>query len=259
MWLRPRGPSPHGMPPELTMPRRSDRSGSAPASPDRRGADRSEPLSRVLFDEGALDAPVPVEDNPTRRKLMAAAMEVFAEQGYRGAATRVIAARAGVAEKTLFAHYGSKAALFRAAMAPGLDAMMGAAAVVELAKEFARADTLAERLQAVALNRVRFAGHNIHLVKAIFQEVLLDPEFRARLEERFIERLLPAARMAITQGVSAGWLAEVQPERVIRMFISLVAGYLVTRYILLPDREWDDEAELRLMVDVLLRGLAPQG
>jgi len=32
---------------------------------------------------------------------------------------------------------------------------------------------------------------------------------------------------------------------------------VVARYILLPDRAWDDEAELRLMIDVLLRGLAP--
>jgi hypothetical protein len=41
------------------------------------------------------------------------------------------------------------------------------------------------------------------------------------------------------------------------MLVSLVAGYIVTRYIVLPDRAWDDEAELRLMIDTLVRGLAP--
>jgi AcrR family transcriptional regulator len=226
-------------------------------APVRAPAEAPEPLARVLFDGGRLEAPVIEEDNPTRRKLLAAAMEAFAEQGFRGAATRVIAARAGVAEKTLFAHYGSKAALFAAAMGPGLDAMMGAGAVAELTGVLACGGTIEERLYAVARNRIEFAGKNLHLVKAFIQELLLDPEFRERLRERFVQRLLPAARMAIAHGVAAGRLRPVEPERVIRMLISLVAGYIVTRYIVLPERAWDDEAELRLMIDTLVRGLAP--
>lgn len=231
----------------------ASRQAAEPSEP----AEPAEPLARVLFDGGRLEAPVIPEDNPTRRKLLAAAMEVFAEQGFRGAATRVIAARAGVAEKTLFAHYGSKAALFAAAMGPGLDAMMGAGAVAELAGVLAHGGTIEERLYALARNRIEFAGKNLHLVKAFVQELLLDPEFRERLRERFVQRILPAARTAIEHGVAAGRLRPVEPERVLRMLISLVAGYVVARYILLPDRTWDDEAELRLTIDTLVRGLAP--
>lgn len=239
------------------MAPRRPRSSSRPTSSPAAGASGPEPLSRVLFDGGRLEAPVAPEDNPTRRKILVAAMEVFAEQGYHGAATRVIAARAGVAEKTLFAHYGSKAALFAAAMGPGLEAMMGAGAVAELAGVLARGGTLEERLYALAKNRIEFAGQNLNLVKAIFQELLLDPEFRERLRERFVQRLLPAARMAIAQGIAARRLRPVEAEQVLRMLISLVVGYVVARYILLPDRTWDDEAELRLMIGTLLRGLAP--
>jgi AcrR family transcriptional regulator len=227
----------------------------APGHPEEPGP--SEPLSGVLFDGALLEAPVPVEDNPTRRKILAAAMEVFAEHGYRGAVTRVIAARAGVAEKTLFAHYGSKAALFAAAMGPGLDAMMGAAAVAEISGVLARGGTLDERLYAVAANRVAFAGRNLHLVKALVQELLLDPQFRERLRERFVQRILPATRMAIAHGIAAGRLRPIEVEPVLRMLISLVAGYVLARYVILPDRAWDDEAELRLTIDTLLRGLAP--
>jgi len=241
------------------MPPRRPRSGSraGPPAPAAKGAAEPEALAQVLFHDARLDAPVAVEDNPTRRKILAAAMEAFAEQGYRGAVTRAIAARAGVAEKTLFAHYGSKAALFAAAMGPGLDAMMGAGAVAELAGVLAHGGTLEERLYAVAKNRVDFAGRNLHLVKAIVQEVMLDPELRAGMKERFVARLLPAIRMAVAQGVRSGRLRPVEPEQVIRMLISLVGGYVFTRHILLPERAWDDEAELRLMIDVLLQGLAP--
>lgn len=50
-----------------------------------------------------------------RGRLVAAAIEVFAEHGYAGARVEVIAARAGVAKGSVFAHFGSKAGLFLAA------------------------------------------------------------------------------------------------------------------------------------------------
>jgi AcrR family transcriptional regulator len=54
-----------------------------------------------------------------RRKLLAAATEVFAEKGYADATTKEIAQHAGVTEPMLFRHFGSKAALFQeAAVAP---------------------------------------------------------------------------------------------------------------------------------------------
>lgn len=218
-----------------------------------------EPLANAIFGDGRLDAPIAAESHPTRRRILDAAVQVFAEQGFRGATTREIATRAGVAEKTLFAHYRSKAAIFTAATAEGLDAMMGARAVAELVQAVSTKATLPDRLLAIARNRVEFAGNNIHLVKALAQEILLDPEFREQLGRRFATRLLPAAAGAITAGVKARVIRQVEPERVLRMFISLVAGYILTRHVLVPGRRWDDEAELRALIDVLLHGLAPTG
>lgn len=50
-----------------------------------------------------------------KRLLLEAAVELFNDFGYE-AATREIAARAGVSETLLFRHFGNKAGLFRAAM-----------------------------------------------------------------------------------------------------------------------------------------------
>jgi AcrR family transcriptional regulator len=51
-----------------------------------------------------------------RDQLLAAAAQVYAEAGYRGATTRRIADAAGVNEVTLFRHFGSKDALIREAV-----------------------------------------------------------------------------------------------------------------------------------------------
>jgi AcrR family transcriptional regulator len=52
-----------------------------------------------------------------RDQLIAAAVRLYAEAGYRGATTRRIAVEAGVNEITLFRHFGSKDALIREAIA----------------------------------------------------------------------------------------------------------------------------------------------
>ncbi len=56
-----------------------------------------------------------------RDKLMAAAADVYAEAGYRGATTRRIAQVAGVNEVTLFRHFGSKDALVLEALRSAAD------------------------------------------------------------------------------------------------------------------------------------------
>jgi AcrR family transcriptional regulator len=52
----------------------------------------------------------------SRRKLLVAARQCFAQSGYRGTTTQEIAATAGLAEKTLFRHFPTKALLFRDAV-----------------------------------------------------------------------------------------------------------------------------------------------
>ncbi len=50
----------------------------------------------------------------TRKRILDSALALFSQKGFTGAATRDIARRAGVAEVTLFRHFVSKEALFKA-------------------------------------------------------------------------------------------------------------------------------------------------
>jgi AcrR family transcriptional regulator len=52
-----------------------------------------------------------------RERILQAAARVYAQHGFRGATTRLIAIEAGVNEVSLFRTFGSKAALFEAMMA----------------------------------------------------------------------------------------------------------------------------------------------
>src|SRR5579863_9671866 len=52
----------------------------------------------------------------TARRILLAAIEVFAEEGYEGASTRSLAGRAGVNAPAIQYYFGSKEGLYRAAI-----------------------------------------------------------------------------------------------------------------------------------------------
>lgn len=62
----------------------------------------------------------------SRRRLETAAIELFSERGYDATGTRDIAARADVAEKLIFRHYGGKDALLAAAIDAAMKEALGA-------------------------------------------------------------------------------------------------------------------------------------
>src|SRR5262249_32715843 len=92
---------------------------------------------------------------------------------------------------------------------------------------------------------------------------LLRPAFRAPFVAHWRERIFPHIRAAIAGAVARGELRDLPPGRVLRIVVSLVVGYVIARHILLPDLDWDDDAEVDGMIDVLFDGIgawtAPRG
>jgi AcrR family transcriptional regulator len=194
---------------------------------------------------------------PAQEKLVRAALEVFAETGFEGATTRAIAERAGVAEKTLFHHFGSKAGLFTEAVYPLLVELLGPRLFASLREVIAKAGgTFEQRLRAVAENRLAATTREPWLLKFLLQEVLLRPSFRAPFLAYWKAHLLPPMGAAIEAAMARGEVRAMPPGRFLRMFVSLVVGYAVTRNVLLPDLAWDDDEELAATVDVFLHGVA---
>ena len=134
---------------------------------------------------------------PAQRRLVHAALEVFAEQGYAAATTRAIAERAGVAEKTLFQGFGSKARLFNEAVYPLLLSTLGPAVFTGLRDAIVKsaAGSFATRLRIIAADRVQTVTTRPALFKFLLQEILLRPGFRtpfiAHWKTAIFERLSP--------------------------------------------------------------------
>jgi hypothetical protein len=94
------------------------------------------------------------------------------------------------------------------------------------------------------------------MLKLLLQELLLRPSFREPFLAHWKGQLFQPMRAAIEGAIASGELREMPPGRFLRVLVSLVVGYAVTRHVLLPHLKWDDDEELAATIDILLHGAA---
>jgi AcrR family transcriptional regulator len=225
---------------------------------------RSGPASLASSPPAATAAAGPASGaapSETQRRILDAALALFAERGYDGVSTAQIAARAEVAEKTLFANFGSKQRLYEATLGPaGLRLILFPEALRTLLPvlEHPPADP-AGLLRALIENRIAFLRDHVREARLIIQHVLRQPESAVSISDLWTERILPVAGALLSRLVASGQLRDDIPiATVVRMVMAQMVGYGLARAMFRPDLPWDDQREIANMVDVLLHGLAPR-
>lgn len=158
------------------------------------------------------------EAQKTREALIAAAMELFLEEGLSGPSLDAICAEAGFTRGAFYVHFGTRddliAAVVESAMGGFIDAMItqGETDIPTVVRTFAAA------VHAGAFPFGQVRGHQI------IEACVRSPKLRAKyveLLERARERLRDAAR----RGQEAGTLrADVDPSAVAQILLALVLG-----------------------------------
>lgn len=154
---------------------------------------------------------------PTLRRMVLAAIEAFAEQGYHATTTRDIAARAGLSPAALYVHYPSKAALLAQISRTGHEAAL---ALVERSLQAAGPDPVDRLCRVVHDFAVWHADH--HRVARIVQyELAALPDDTAPVIADLRRRIEAAVEAEIVAGVAAGQMSVSEPRRVTRAILSL--------------------------------------
>lgn len=189
---------------------------------------------------------------PKKRLAVLAALDCFAEYGYDGTSTKLIAERAGIAEATIFRHFPSKRDLLLRIAAPVVRHILTPAAsreAAELARQHAGEPRLI--LREVMLSRLHFMRVYEPLVKIVLQEILVNPDLRAIFEREvggLFQQIAPIVAMF-------GPETELDRERFFRVLGGLLLGYHLQRTLVSPDHGWSDEEEVDFMVGLIFDGL----
>ena len=156
----------------------------------------------------AAATPPAAGDDSTREKLLATALQVFAERGFDGARTRDIADRAGVNLGLLTYYFGNKEKLWRAAVARAFAELQGDLAAVAAAH--GDADERGQ-LEGLARGFVRFVAHKPEFMRLMNDEGKRDSARMRWLADRFVRPMHEGLRRLIERGQARGVLPDVAP------------------------------------------------
>ncbi len=193
---------------------------------------------------------------PKQISILQAAIEVFSEKGFSATATSEIAQKAQVAEGTIFRYYKTKKELLLAIVGPTMSRMIAPFVLRNfngvLDVPF---DSYEEFLRAFIVNRLEFARKNFKIIKIVIQEIPFQPALREQFMENVLSKVLERV-VAITEHFKEkGQLIDVPTPAILRFTISSAVGYLLTRLLLQPEKDWNDEEEINLTVRFILHGI----
>ena len=185
----------------------------------------------------------------TRQRLIEAAAQVFAEEGYARATTRALAAAAGVNEVTLFRHFGNKESLFAAVTEQYAGPAVTTALEAQLSGDYHRdLLTVGNQLLQMLLERKE-------VLRMMLCEASHFPEVQAVMVQnpRQIRRML--ARY-LQQQIERGQVRPLHPEATAQAFAGMLFSYAIMWEILgdSVEPEMTTEELVAQFVDIFVQG-----
>lgn len=191
-----------------------------------------------------------------QQKIVETAIQMFADKGYASTSTSEIAKAAGVAEGTIFRHFGSKENLLLSVILPFL-----LEAVPVVADEFIQ-DVLTKPypsfesfLTTLIENRLEFVRENNSIFKILIVELLNRDDLREQMITFFQQTPYQHVTAVLDTFKERGELLDLPNPILIRTMLTQVFGYFMVRFALFPSFNWDDSLEVEHLVQVILRGI----
>ncbi|MBT8084819.1 MAG: TetR/AcrR family transcriptional regulator [Woeseia sp.] len=192
----------------------------------------------------------------TQRKLLDAALQAFAENGYQGTSTRDIAERAGVHHPLITYHFKNKEQLWRAAAERVFSSFIRVLLTVQ---EETRKEPPSERMAATIRAYVYYAAENPALHKVLFQE---SSHSNPRLEwliDTYMKPLFEVASADLAELQEEGIAPPGDPALLFNM-IRVSAGALLALSTELRGSsglDLDDPAKVEMLADMIVNIYLP--
>ena len=201
----------------------------------------------------------------TRRKqarpaeILDAALTVFAAKGFAAARMEDIARAAGVTKGTIYLYFEDKETLFKALVRESIGTALGA--VTADVASFEGSAKFLIRLVLTTLSGILIDSTKVALPKIVIAESANFPWLSEFYRFEVIERGLGLLTGLIERGIARGEFRPLPPGHVARLIIApmLLSAIWRVTFDHLDPVPYDHKALLATHLDVLFRGLAPEG
>ncbi|MBM9498782.1 TetR/AcrR family transcriptional regulator [Leptospira sp. 201903071] len=198
--------------------------------------------------------------NPASAKekdILQAGEKLFGERGFEGTTTSEIAKEAKVTERTLFKYFPTKKDLYFRILSSIVYETAFAEQIPELRKFLEERNiSFGQWYLSIMRNRIQAAKGNHHKVRILASAILHDSSFAEYFGSVWKENLFAPALEAIRYFQEKGEIRkEIDPETLVKTSYSINISYLIYRFVLSKDEKFDDEAELRKILEIFGRGV----
>lgn len=160
------------------------------------------------------------EDQP-RDRILRAALHLFAQKGYEKTTTKELAAKANVAEGTLFRHFtNKKTILVEVATLGWMDLLTDFLTEIS---EMPSYKAIAQVMRRRMLNMHK----NKDLLKVCFIEAQSHPELREQIQTEVIVKMTDIAESFFESAINKGVYRKMNPQVVAQVFLGMfaIAGF----------------------------------
>ncbi|WP_130863507.1 TetR/AcrR family transcriptional regulator [Bacilliculturomica massiliensis] len=187
-------------------------------------------------------------------RILLTAIVLFGEKGYASTSTKEIADAAGVAEGTIFKHFGSKKELMMYLSERLASQVMRPLASAGLEEIFsADYNSLEDFLYVLMRDRFKLAMKVMPIFKVLLQEIPFQPEVRDILIKNMPLRELEQ-QMAVLRDKKL--VVDLPENALARLFLSCLFGYVFTHFMMLPEQfAGREEKETEYFVQFMTRGM----
>ena len=193
-----------------------------------------------------------------RLQILAVAVRLFSQKGFRGTTTKEIAQAAGVSEAMVFRHFATKEELYAAI----LDHK--ACSGDRFEPEEMAADGIERKDDRAVFESLALGALNHHEKDPEFQRLLLHSalekhELAEMFFDKFVRRVYEFLGGYIRERQREGALIEMDPAIVVRCFIGMVMHHSLNNNLWDPSRRMvniTNESAAKHFTDILLHGIS---
>ena len=190
-------------------------------------------------------------------QILAVAVSLFSQKGFRGTTTKEIAQAAGVSEAMVFRHFATKQELYSAI----LDHK--ACASGRFDPEEMAADAIRRKDDRAVFETLAYGALNHHEDDPEFQRLLLHSalekhELAQMFFDQIVRHVYDFLGSYIRERQRDGAFIEIDPAIVVRCFIGMVMHHSLNNNLWDPDRRLlniTNENAAKLFTDILLKGI----
>jgi TetR/AcrR family transcriptional regulator len=158
----------------------------------------------------------------SRERILDASLVEFAKHGYEGATTASVARRIGVTQPLIHYHFGSKEALWRAAVELAFSQMAG---LLEDMDEESHGGDPRQRMREIVRRFVRFSAKHPEVSRLIIAESAVPGPRLEWMTEKHLRPLIRRVEQNFRAGRDAGIVKDLSLESLIFVFLGALPHF----------------------------------